>query len=71
MILLLTTIRHPSNTSFLIDGGFARISNNVVTVLAYDVTCVSEIEMDKAQQMLAEAKKLTGESAQVICASAA
>jgi F-type H+-transporting ATPase subunit epsilon len=48
----------PDNTYFLIDGGFARISHNLITVLAYDVIVPSEITAEKAEKMLDEANKL-------------
>lgn len=56
----------PSYTSFVIDGGFVRISKNVVIVLAYDVTGLSDIDMQKAQNMLDNANKLTGDSAEAM-----
>lgn len=53
----------PGKTYFLVDGGFARISNNVVTVLAYDVMTQADIETIDVEKMLSEAGKLPGDSA--------
>lgn len=58
------TEQTPSNVSFLVDGGFARVSNNVLTVLAYDVTTGAEAEPGKAEKLRQEAGKLTGGDAQ-------
>ena len=43
---------------FLIDGGFARISENFVTVLTHDVTTFERMEPDQAEQMLSHARQL-------------
>jgi F-type H+-transporting ATPase subunit epsilon len=53
----------PSRTYFLVDGGFARIINNVVTVLAYDVMTVADVETADAEKMRLEAEKISGDSA--------
>lgn len=50
--------QNSGSVSFLIDGGFVRISNNVVTVLAYDVIVEADVDAVKAEKMLAEANKL-------------
>lgn len=54
------------SVSFLIDGGFVRISNNVVAVLAYDVIAAADADAAKAEKMLAEANKLSGDDAEVM-----
>ena len=54
--------RMPSQTCFLIDGGFARISNNVVTVLAYDVMTLTDIATADAEKMRDQAEKLPGDN---------
>jgi F-type H+-transporting ATPase subunit epsilon len=51
---------------FVVDGGFAQISNNVVTVLSYDITAAEDIKTDKARKLLEEAHKLTGDDAQAM-----
>ena len=43
---------------FIIDGGFFRISENNVTVLAYDVETFEGMEMDQIKEMVAKAKEL-------------
>ena len=43
---------------FLIDGGFARISENFVTVLAYDVTAFSGHKMEEVDNIIEKAEKL-------------
>jgi ATP synthase F1 epsilon subunit len=53
----------PGHTYFLVDGGFARISNNVVTVLAYDVMTLADVETVDAEKMRDQAVKLPGDSA--------
>lgn len=44
--------------SFLIDGGFVRVSENNVTVLAYDATSFEGVDMDEVEAMISEAKRL-------------
>jgi F-type H+-transporting ATPase subunit epsilon len=56
----------PSDKSFVIDGGFVRISRNVVMVLAYDVVEKSDTNRDKAQKFLDDANKLSGDTAQIM-----
>jgi F-type H+-transporting ATPase subunit epsilon len=53
----------PDRTYFLVDGGFARISNNVVTVLAYDVMTLTDVGTVDAEKMRDQAEKLPGDSA--------
>lgn len=43
---------------FLVDGGFLKVSENNVTVLAYDVEFFEGIEMDKIDAMLEKAEDL-------------
>ena len=54
--------RMPGQTYFLIDGGFVRISNNVVTVLAYDVMTFTDIAKVDAEKMRDQAAKLPGDT---------
>jgi F-type H+-transporting ATPase subunit epsilon len=58
--------RNSGSVSFLIDGGFVRISNNVVAVLAYDVVAAADVDTAKAEKMLAEANKLSGDDAKAL-----
>jgi len=43
---------------FIIDGGFARVSENYLTVLAYDVTTFEGMERGEAEQMVSEARSI-------------
>ncbi len=43
---------------FIVDGGFVRISENNVTVLAFDVTTFEGLAPDDAQKMLARASSV-------------
>ena len=43
---------------FLIDDGVVRMSNNHTTVLAYDITGMDGIAMDRVDDMIEEADKL-------------
>jgi len=43
---------------FLVDGGFARISENNVTVLAYDVTNFLDMEKAEAEELLTQARQI-------------
>jgi ATP synthase F1 epsilon subunit len=56
----------PNDTCFLIDGGLVRISNNVVTVLAYDVISSDDLDTTNAERMRDAAVNLPGDSAQVM-----
>lgn len=42
---------------FVVDGGFARVSENQVTVLAYDITTFEGLEAEEARKLLQEAQK--------------
>jgi F0F1-type ATP synthase epsilon subunit len=43
---------------YLIDGGFARVSENLLTVLAYDVTTFEEMEREAALELISRAKSV-------------
>lgn len=43
---------------FLIDGGFARISENFVTVLAHEVTTFEGMERDEAEKIISSARSI-------------
>jgi len=43
---------------FLIDGGFCRVSENFVLILASDVTSFGGMGMEEVEKMVSEAKKL-------------
>ncbi len=43
---------------FLVDGGFARISENFVTVLAHEVTTFEGIERDEAEKIVSKARSI-------------
>jgi F0F1-type ATP synthase epsilon subunit len=43
---------------FLIDGGFARISENFVTVLAHEVTTFEGMERDEAEKIVSRARSI-------------
>ena len=58
--------QNSGSVSFLIDGGFVQISNNVVAVLAYDVIVEADVDAAKAEKMLAEANKLSGDDAEAM-----
>ena len=57
-IMQVKEIAGRSDAFFLIDGGFARISENFVTVLAYDVTTFEGIEVEEAEKIVAKAKEM-------------
>jgi predicted nucleotidyltransferase component of viral defense system len=42
----------PTDTFLLVDGGFALISSNVVTIIAYDVLTIQDILAEKPQRLL-------------------
>ncbi len=42
----------PTDTFLLVDGGFALISSNVVTVIAYDALTIQDILAEKPQKLL-------------------
>lgn len=58
--------QNSGSVSFLIDGGFVQISNNVVAVLAYDVIAAADVDAAKAEKMLAEADKLSGDDVEAM-----
>ena len=43
---------------FLVDGGFARVSENNVIVLAYDVECFENMAMNDIESIILHSKKL-------------
>lgn len=43
---------------YLIEGGFVRISENHVTVLAYDVTTFEGMDPEEAQKLLSRAQSV-------------
>lgn len=43
---------------FLIDGGFAKVSENYLTVLAYDVTTFEGMDPQEAEHMVSEARTI-------------
>jgi F0F1-type ATP synthase epsilon subunit len=43
---------------FLIDGGFARISENFVTVLAHEVTTFEGMGRDEAERIVSRARSI-------------
>ena len=57
-IMQVKNIPERDDAFFLIDGGFARISENHVTVLAYDVMTFEEMEVPEAETIVAKAKEI-------------
>lgn len=47
------------DTFFLIEGGFARISENLVTVLAYEVLTFDGMDRKEAETIVAKAREMT------------
>lgn len=43
---------------FLVDGGFARISENFVTILAHEVTTFEGMERDEAETIVSKARSI-------------
>jgi F0F1-type ATP synthase epsilon subunit len=43
---------------FLVDGGFARISENFVTVLAHEVTTFEGMERDEVEKIVSKARSI-------------
>lgn len=43
---------------YLIEGGFARVSENFVTVLAYDVTTFEDMGREKAEELVSRARSV-------------
>jgi F-type H+-transporting ATPase subunit epsilon len=64
--ILIEGQQRSTQACFVIDGGFVKISNNVVTVLAYDVTSPVDADESKAAKMRQEADKLPSDSAQAM-----
>jgi F0F1-type ATP synthase epsilon subunit len=52
--------RPESDILLLIDGGFALISSNIVTVISYDALWFRETRAERIEQMLQKAKKKLG-----------
>ena len=48
----------PGQAFFVIDGGFARISNNIVMILAYDVTGYRGLQIPKLELLLEKARQM-------------
>ena len=46
------------NAFFIVNGGFARVSLNSVTVLAYEVTTFEGMDREKAEKIIAQAKSI-------------
>lgn len=57
-IMQVKNIPDRDDAFFLIDGGFARISENHVTVLAYDVITFEGMELHEAETIVAKAKEI-------------
>ena len=51
------------DTFFLIEGGFARISENLVTVLAYEVITFDGMDRHEAETMVTKAREVTAAKA--------
>jgi F0F1-type ATP synthase epsilon subunit len=57
----LSARRPEDRIRLLIDGGFAMISSNLLTVIASDAICGRDLEKEKVEQMLEKSrKKLAG-----------
>lgn len=57
-ILEVRDIPDRADAFFLIEGGFARISENFVTVLAHEVTTFEGMERDEAERILSRARSI-------------
>lgn len=57
-IMQVKNIPDSDDAFYLIDGGFARISENHVTVLAYDVTTYEGMDPEEAQELLSRAQSV-------------
>jgi F-type H+-transporting ATPase subunit epsilon len=42
----------PKHTFLLIDGGFAQVSNNLLTIIAQDAICFKDMEAEKIEKLL-------------------
>ncbi|MCX5638486.1 MAG: ATP synthase F1 subunit epsilon [Planctomycetota bacterium] len=49
--------RQEDKIRLLIDGGFALISSNLLTIIASDAICGRELEREKIEQMLEKSRK--------------
>ncbi len=56
-IIEVKNIRDRDNAYFLIDSGFARISLNNLTILAHEVTTFDGMEIERAQDIVAQARE--------------
>lgn len=56
-IMIVRDIPSRDDAYYLIDGGFARISENNVTVLTYEVTTFEGMDPDQAERIVAKAKE--------------
>lgn len=45
----------PKHTFLLIDGGFAQLSNNLLTIIAQDAICLQGVEAEKVEKILEKA----------------
>ena len=57
-IMQVKNITGREDAFFLLEGGFARVSENYVTVLAYDVTTFDEMKHAEAEKIVANAKSI-------------
>jgi len=57
-ILEVRDIPDRADAFFLIEGGFARISENFVTVLPHEVTTFEGMERDEAERILSRARSI-------------
>jgi F-type H+-transporting ATPase subunit epsilon len=46
----------PKHTFLLIDGGFAQVSNNLLTIIAQDAICLQGVEAEKVEKILEKAR---------------
>ncbi len=57
-ILEVRDIADRQDAFFLLEGGFARISLNLVTVLTYDVTTFDTMDRHEAEDLVSRAKSV-------------
>ena len=57
-ILQIKNITNRKDAFYIIDAGFARISENSVTILAYEVTTFEGMDKEKAEHFLSKAKEI-------------
>ena len=55
-IIQVREIHDREDAFFLVNSGFARISENYITVLSHDVTTFEGLDEEQAEQMLSKAK---------------